>query len=536
MRVRWIRRTLLGLGALLFLVVAGLGAVIAFDSPAALPRLAAGDTLPGFSSWNLAEIPQIRQVAARDGAPITYRLYPGRSDRAVVLVHGSSGASFSMHKLAQVLQAAGATVYSISLRGHGGSGTTNGDTSYKRQLDDDLVDFVKAAGLAGPQIHRTLAGFSSGGGFVLRTASGLNAGLFDDYLAISPYIAHDAPTSRPASGGWASVAVPRLLALSALEGLGLPWFQGLPVVRFATAAKSDENRTPVYSYRLLTGMQLDRDWRAEIARIERPTAIVVGSNDELFQASQFQPLFATLNPKVAVTVEPGFGHMDMSTDAKACAAVAALWRRLAGAEQAQRFDFKVREDMFAGLDGDTAAFERAMKLIADTLAANPDHAEALVWRGDGRLMMAWRAFERGAFAEGQALAAQGLADMDRAVTLAPNDISVRVPRAAALLPYAKGLRRFNRAEADRLIATTIGDFEFVVAASAPWWSRMKEHGQGELLGALADGWLTLGETAKANTYLDRMSSELPGTTYAKNAAARRADPVAKVPLTCLGCH
>ena len=27
----------------------------------------------------------------------------------------------------------------------------------------------------------------------------------------------------------------------------------------------------------------------------------------------------------------------------------------------QRFDFKVREDMFAGMDGDTAAFDRAMK-------------------------------------------------------------------------------------------------------------------------------------------------------------------------------
>jgi len=40
---------------------------------------------------------------------------------------------------------------------------------------------------------------------------------------------------------------------------------------------------------------------------------------------------------------------------------------------------------------------------------------------------------------GQALAAQGLADMDRAVTLAPNDISVRVPRAAALLPYGERL-------------------------------------------------------------------------------------------------
>src|ERR1700730_19088784 len=43
----------------------------------------------------------------------------------------------------------------------------------------------------------------------------------------------------------------------------------------------------------------------------------------------------------------------------------------------QRFDFKVREDMFAGMDGGTAAFDGAMKLIADTLSADPDHAEAL---------------------------------------------------------------------------------------------------------------------------------------------------------------
>jgi len=51
-------------------------------------------------------------------------------------------------------------------------GTVNGDVSYRRQLDDDLVDFVQAAGLADPKIRRSLIGFSSGGGFVLRTASG----------------------------------------------------------------------------------------------------------------------------------------------------------------------------------------------------------------------------------------------------------------------------------------------------------------------------------------------------------------------------
>ena len=202
----------------------------------------------------------------------------------------------------------------------------------------------------------------------------------------------------------------------------------------------------------------------------------------------------------------------------------------------QRFDFKVREDMFDGMDGDKAAFDRAMKLIDDTLAADPNHAEALVWRGDARLFMAGQAFQRGAIADGQALSAQGMADIDRAVSLAPDSISVRIPRATGLLPFARGMRPFNRAEADRLTRTAIGDFEFVVAATAPRWDKLKEHGRGELLGALADSWLQLGDVDKARPYLDRMIGELPGSAYEKNATLRRADPAAKVPLTCLGCH
>jgi len=202
----------------------------------------------------------------------------------------------------------------------------------------------------------------------------------------------------------------------------------------------------------------------------------------------------------------------------------------------QRFDFKVREDMFAGMDGDKDSLDRAMKLIADTLAADPDHAEALVWRGDARLFLSGQAFQRGAINEGQTLAAQGMADMERAVALAPASIGVRIPRATGLMPFARGLRPFNRPEADRLTRIALGDFEFTMAASAAKWSTLAEHNRGELLGALADGWLQLGESAKAAAYLDRMTAELPGTPYARNAALRRADPAARASLTCLGCH
>src|SRR6476659_1650980 len=103
---RWVRRSIVAGAALPPLALAAFAAVIAFDAPRPVPRLAAGDGMPGFQSWNLAEIPEVRRVAARDGAPLTSRLYPARADRAVVLVHGSSSASISMHKSAQALQAA----------------------------------------------------------------------------------------------------------------------------------------------------------------------------------------------------------------------------------------------------------------------------------------------------------------------------------------------------------------------------------------------------------------------------------------------
>lgn len=323
---RWVGRVLVAGAMLPLAVCASLAAVIAFDEPAPIKRLAAGDSLPGADKWSWKALPPVSRIAARDGAPLTYRVYAGRPDLAVVLVHGSSGSGHSMHRLATELQAAGATVYAISLRGHGGSGAVVGDTSYKDQLDDDLVDFVRAVGLDKPGIHRSLIGFSSGGGFVLRTASGPNAALFDAYLPISPYIAYDSPTSRPAAGGWASVALPRFVALSVLDGFGLPWFQNLVVVRFATDAKPSVNRTPSYSWRLQVGMHLHRNWRQEIGGISRPTIVAVGTDDELFRGDQFAGLFAGLNPAIRVSVLPEQGHMNMISDDRAVSEIADLWR------------------------------------------------------------------------------------------------------------------------------------------------------------------------------------------------------------------
>jgi pimeloyl-ACP methyl ester carboxylesterase len=327
--MKWAKRLAIGLVVLVAVAVAGVAGVLTFSTPGHLPRLLAADSHPGFASIKREDVPQVQRATARDGAPLAYRHYPGRPNLAVVLVHGSSATSYSMHILAKAIQAAGGTVYAVSLRGHGGSGTVNGDVSYKGQLDDDLVDFVKAVGLTDPKVHRTLIGFSSGGGFVLRAASGPNQAMFDAYMAISPYIAEDSPTSKPRAGGWASVAVPRLVALMALDNIGVHSFEGLPVLRFATDAKADDNRTPVYSYRLLMSLPVGQDWRERLKKIEQPTWVVVGSKDELFYPDKFLPTLGPLSPKISVSVQPGFTHLDMIGDSKACFMLSMLWRQMA---------------------------------------------------------------------------------------------------------------------------------------------------------------------------------------------------------------
>lgn len=80
---------------------------------------------------------------------------------------------------------------------------------------------------------------------------------------------------------------------------------------------------------------------------------------------------------------------------------------------ANRSDYLVRADFFAGLRGEWPAFDRAMKLCEDTLAKNPRHAEVLVWHGSGLLYLAGQAFEAGDVPGGQDLWERGLSEMDR---------------------------------------------------------------------------------------------------------------------------
>jgi pimeloyl-ACP methyl ester carboxylesterase len=294
-----------------------LGAVLAFDAPVQPPPLAS--VSEPFAKVDFSDLPAIRTFPARDGTKLGYRVYESGGTQAVVLIHGSSDDGAGLHPLAKALRDAGASVYVPVLRGHGNFGHS-GDIDYIGQLEDDLADFVAVLRPLHPGSSFSLIGFSSGGGFVLGVIATPDEKLFDRFVMISPALPPGSPTIRPDTGGWVSVAKPRIIVLALLNRLGVGWFNGLPIVAFATSPKAP-NLTGVYSFRLAVDFGAPRDYLAALGRSKKPTALLVGGSDELFFPDRFAPLLKPARPYLPITIVPGIGHIGMTVTPEGIAAV-----------------------------------------------------------------------------------------------------------------------------------------------------------------------------------------------------------------------
>ncbi|HXC55625.1 MAG TPA: alpha/beta fold hydrolase [Rhizomicrobium sp.] len=310
------------LACLVLAIVLAFAAVIAFSAPKSLPPMASVSN--AFEGVDFQDLPPKQLFAARDGEKLALRAYPGDPLRIAMLIHGSAGTSASMHPLARALQAHGATVYALGMRGHDGTGRS-GDIAYIGQLEDDVVDFVRTLGPRPPGQHRTLLGFSSGGGFALRFAGGPNGALFDRLILVSPQFPYHAPTSRPDAGGWVSLALPRIVALTALNRIGIAAFNALPVLALAVDRKrlAQTQLTPVYSFSMLRSFAPGDDYLGDVRRVNGPLDVFVGASDEIFRAEHYAPLLKPVRPEARVTVVPGLGHMDMTIKPAALDAIAA---------------------------------------------------------------------------------------------------------------------------------------------------------------------------------------------------------------------
>jgi tetratricopeptide (TPR) repeat protein len=202
---------------------------------------------------------------------------------------------------------------------------------------------------------------------------------------------------------------------------------------------------------------------------------------------------------------------------------------------AQRFDMAVRGDFFAGYAGDEARLQKGMDACEKALADNPKHAEALVWHGSGLAFKAGMAFQKGDMKTGGELWQRGMAEMNTAVTLEPDNVGVRIPRGALLLAASQNMQP---AMAKPLVETAIGDYEHVLELQASYFNTLGDHPKGELLFGLAEGYSRLGQPDKTRQYFERLVQDAPASGQAPRAKQWLADgTLPKVQgVGCVGCH
>ena len=201
----------------------------------------------------------------------------------------------------------------------------------------------------------------------------------------------------------------------------------------------------------------------------------------------------------------------------------------------QRFDYLVRADFFAGVAGDETRLKKAMDVCERALAENPKHPEALVWHGAGRLVESGQAFRKGDMGSGGQLWERGLAEMNEAVALTPDNPGVLIPRAAVLF---EATRRMPPEAARPLLESAVANYEHVLAVQAPYFDTLGDHAKGELLFGLAEGYHRLGLHDEARGYFERLINDAPSSGQVSKAREWMASGT--VPTSagpgCVGCH
>ena len=323
---RALKITIIVIVALVAAIAAALAGMLVLgtsDPPAPLASLGAP-----FAKVDFRDLPAVQTLPAGNRSPIAFRVWQPATPAAdpplvVVAIHGSSAQSASIHPLGKALAAQGIPVYAPDIRGHGSTGV-RGDMDYAAELDDDMADFTAMVRAKNPNAKLVLIGFSSGGGYALHVAATPLGRSFARTVLLSPFLGPFVATVKP-DAKYAAPFIPRIVALVALDRVGVHAFDHLTTLRLAVDPARSDILIGHYSWLLMRAFGT-RDYAADIRNAHNPLAVVAGEKDELFYADKFAPTADAVRPGIAVAIVPGLSHTGLIADPSAVPAITAAIR------------------------------------------------------------------------------------------------------------------------------------------------------------------------------------------------------------------
>ncbi|OPH61393.1 hypothetical protein BC351_15805 [Paenibacillus ferrarius] len=274
---------------------------------------------------------------ARDGAQLPYRFFEGPSDVVLIFLHGITEPSLYLREFGQYVSRLGlATAYLPDLRGYGNRPIRRGDIDYIGQLDDDLEDLFFFVQKHHPGARIIVGGHSAGGATALRqTIRPIHKDIFA-YLLISPALSPNAPLDRKGgSGNESKVSIPRYVLLMLLNALGIHRFNHIIVYRRLTPIEQLHGTESCnLSYRLALSRMVGNHYANYLSQLTQPTFVMIGSDDEVFDASAYKPLYEKFC-KAEVRIVDNQNHDSIVKTEHALSIIGNWLRLLQAGEEAQ---------------------------------------------------------------------------------------------------------------------------------------------------------------------------------------------------------
>lgn len=180
------------------------------------------------------------------------------------------------------------------------------------------------------------------------------------------------------------------------------------------------------------------------------------------------------------------------------------------------FVTKYRRLFFSVFNGKMDGYAEGMKELEAMLAKNPNDARALVWHGNGLMIRGGLQRFRGQRQEAVKSLVDSRKELDRAVSLDPENVSILAMRAVTI--FGMGTY-FNENEIPAgSWQKLISDLEKSRKIIGP--DRMKKlsvHARGEILTELATGYTHVGKFDKARALWNEALKAVPDSQYSKKA-------------------
>ncbi len=263
-----------------------------------------------------------KKFLMRDGKYLFSYKYEIESNTTIILLHGVLSSAYLMNKTSGLLrEATNSEVIALDFRGHGQSEGTPGDLDYINQYVDDLTDVISTLKNKNPKQKIILAGHSMGGGVILRYAMKNDVPSVDGYLLIAPHLGVNSPTNKEEKLAtneepFIKIHINRIIGLKMLNAIGNTEYNNLPVLFFNLP---ETMLITKYSYRANESMS-PQNYKKGLNAINKPLLVVIGSNDEAFDAHKFTAA-VTENSKGEVTIIENETHNGIRHNKKTMAII-----------------------------------------------------------------------------------------------------------------------------------------------------------------------------------------------------------------------